>query len=70
MKKVKFATKVEAVVLKELRHFSKESGRPMADIVNEAITTHLENMRIRPAFRSAAARVLEKHAELLTRLAK
>ena len=70
MAKVKFATTVTDDVVRELRALARESKRAISDIVDEALAAHLRTVRVRPAFRSAVAIVLEQHAEALRRLAK
>lgn len=39
-------------------------------VVNEAVAEYLERSRVRPAFLSSMDRVLNKHADLMGRLAK
>jgi len=70
MPKVKFATKLEATVLKELRAHAKVSKVPIAEIVSQAVAEHLRMVQVRPAFRDAADQVMAEHSELLQRLAK
>lgn len=70
MAKIKFATTVNEDVARELRAHARESKRAISDIVDEALAAHLKTVRVRPAFRSTAAIVLERHAEALRRLAK
>ena len=70
MAKKKFATKVSAEVLKDLREYAEQSQLSISDVVDEALKKHLQNVHVRPAFRSAAAQVIESHSELLELLAK
>lgn len=70
MAKKKFATKVSDEVLRDLREYARESERSISDVVDEAIKSHLQMVRIRPAFRAAAGKVIDRHAEALKRLAK
>jgi elongation factor P--beta-lysine ligase len=70
MGKKEFATKISDEELRELRSYAKESKRAISDLVDEALLAHLRAVRIRPAFRSAAAQVLTEHPEALARLAK
>lgn len=70
MKAAKFATQMDAKVLKELREFAKESGRSISNLVSEAVAEYLNKSRMRPAFRSAMNEIVDEHAELLQRLAK
>ncbi|MCA9531742.1 MAG: hypothetical protein KC543_16570 [Myxococcales bacterium] len=67
---VKFSSKMDAEVLDELRAFAAQNDRTLASVLNEAATEYLQRVGVRPAFRRAAARVLDEHAELLARLAK
>ncbi len=70
MGKKKFATKLDSQVLDDLRSYAAESTRAISDIVNEAVEQHLRVVRVRPLFRNAAKTVLDKHEQLLKRLAK
>lgn len=70
MATVKFATQVDAAVLRELRATAKATGQSISRLVEDALVEHLRRVRVRPAFRRAADEVLEEHAELLARLAK
>ena len=69
-KKVKFSSKLDSQLLKELRSFAKETKRPIADLLTEAVEQHLNTIRVRPIFRNAANEVIEEHSELLERLAR
>jgi hypothetical protein len=53
-----------------LRSFAAETDRSISKIVTEAVSEYLAKYRVRPAFRSAMADVLDENAELLERLAK
>lgn len=70
MTKRKFATKISVEALNELRSYARESQRTIADVVDEALKSHLRMVRIRPVFRTAAERVIDQHAEALKQLAK
>lgn len=70
MSKVKFASLVEAKVLRDLRAYSAQSDRSISSLVSEALAEYLAKVRVRPAFRSAMDEVIGEHAELLDRLAK
>jgi predicted transcriptional regulator len=70
VKAVKFATQIDQRVARELRSFAAETDRSISKIVTEAIAEYLAKYRVRPAFRSALADVLDENAELLERLAK
>ena len=70
MKVVKFATQIDQRVARELRSFAAETDRSISRIVTEAVAEYLAKYRVRPAFRSAMADVLDENAELLERLAK
>jgi predicted transcriptional regulator len=70
VKAVKFATLIDQRVARELRSFAAETDRSISKIVTEAIAEYLAKYRVRPAFRSALADVLDENAELLERLAK
>ena len=70
MAKIKFSTTVNEDVARKLRAHAREPKPAISDIVDEALAAHLETVRIRPAFRIAAAMVLKHHAEALRRLAK
>jgi hypothetical protein len=67
---VKFSSKMDAKKLRELRAVAKESGRTLSSVLEEAAAQYLEHARVRPAFRKAAMRVLDRNAELLARLAR
>lgn len=66
----KFSSQMDEQVLAELRDYARESNQPISAILTEAVSAHLRNARLRPAFREAARQVLEENAELLLRLAK
>lgn len=67
---VKFSSKIDPRVLKELRVYAKESGRSISVLVTEAVAEHLRRVRIRPAFHRALDQVISEHDELLKRLAR
>lgn len=70
MKAVKFATQLDAKVIKDLREFAAQADRSISGVVSEAVAEYLQRRRLRPAFRSAMDEVLADHDELLGRLAK
>jgi len=70
MKQAKFSTLVDDTVLAELKQYSQESGKSISWLVNEAMAEYLERSRVRPAFLASMNRVLDKHADLMHRLAK
>ena len=70
MKQTKFSTLVDEDILRELKLHAAESGKSISWLVSEAVAEYLERTRTRPAFVSAMGEVLERHADLLTRLAK
>lgn len=70
MKQSKFSTLVNEAVLAELKQYSEDSGKSISWVVNEAVAEYLERSRVRPAFLSSMDRVLDKHADLMRRLAK
>lgn len=70
MKQEKFSTLVDDAVLAELKQYSQESGKSISWLVNEAVAEYLERSRVRPAFLESMNRVLDKHADLMRRLAK
>lgn len=69
-KKLKFSSKMDATLLEELREFAQESKRPIADVISDAVAQHLNTVRVRPIFKSAADEVIAKNADLLKRLAR
>jgi hypothetical protein len=70
MKTVKFATQIDEKVAADLRSFTEQTDRSISSTVNEALVEYLARHRVRPAFRESMSRVLDKHGELLARLAK
>jgi predicted transcriptional regulator len=70
MTSVKFATQLDAKVMRELRRYAAESDRTISRIVTEAVAEYLQRRRVRPAFREAMDEVLTENAALLQRLAK
>ncbi|MCC7403310.1 MAG: hypothetical protein IT288_02840 [Bdellovibrionales bacterium] len=70
MKVKKFATQIDERVLKDLNNYAKEADRSISSVVSEAVAEYLQKARLRPAFRSAMAEVINDHEELLARLAK
>lgn len=67
---VKFSSQMDRQVLAELRDYARQSNRRIADILTEAVTAHLQQMRVRPAFRDAAETIVSENQELLSRLAR
>ncbi|MBW8886260.1 MAG: ribbon-helix-helix protein, CopG family [Fibrobacteres bacterium] len=70
MKQEKFSTLVDDAVLAELKQYSQESGKSISWLVNEAVAEYLQRSRLRPAFLESMNRVLDKHSDLMQRLAK
>ena len=68
--RVKFASQMEARLLRELRTYARESDRTLSGVIGEAVEQYLDRARLRPAFREASEEVLADHAELLRRLAE
>jgi predicted transcriptional regulator len=66
----KFSSKMDPKVLAGARRLADEADRTLASVLNEAVAEYLERVRVRPAFRKATERVLDRNAELLARLAK
>ncbi len=70
MKQTKFSTLVDEKTLLELKQHSTESGKSISWLVSEAIAEYLGRTRTRPTFVSALGEVLDRHSDLLQRLAK
>jgi hypothetical protein len=70
MKLVKFSTQVDEKVLRDLRAVAAETDKSISTLVTEALSAHLQRVRVRPAFQRAMDEVLGEHAEVLGRLAK
>ena len=66
----KFASQLDADLLKSLREHADASGRSISSLLDDAVREYLERARVRPAFRSAMDEVLQEHDELLERLAR
>jgi len=66
----KFSSQLDAQVLAELREYARASNQRISDILTEAVSAHLQRVRLRPAFRDAADSVIRDNRELLKRLAK
>ncbi|MEY4580591.1 MAG: hypothetical protein RL701_5294, partial [Pseudomonadota bacterium] len=66
----KFASQMDRELLQSLRQHAEASGRSISTLLDEAVREYLERVHVRPAFRSAMDEVLEKHDELLERLAR
>jgi len=69
-KQVKFASQIDARVLRELRQFAKENDRTLSGVLTRAVDEFLQRAHVRPVFRSAVDEVMDEHEELLRRLAK
>lgn len=69
-KAVKFSSKIEEAVLKELRVYASESQRNVSGVLTDAVREYLQRVCVRPVFKSAADEVLRENEELLRRLAK
>ena len=67
---VKFSSKMDAEVLDSLRALARENGRTLASVLTEAGKHYLQVVRVRPAFRDSAETVIDRHSELLERLAR
>ena len=70
MKLKKFATQIDEATLKDLRAYSRSTGRSISAVVTEAVGEYLKKSSVRPAFRNAMDEILEDHTELLNKLAK
>ena len=70
MPSVKFSSKMDSKVLKNLRAHAEREGRTVSAVLTAAAEEYLERAAVRPAFRKAAREVLDEHAELLERLAR
>jgi len=70
MSQSKFSTLVDEKILQELKHHADESGKSISWLVNEAVAEYLNRARTRPAFVASMNEVLDRHADLLQRLAK
>lgn len=70
MKRVKFATQLDAKVARDLRAFAAQADRSISGLVNDAVSEYLQRYRVRPVFRAALDEVVAEHDELLQRLAK
>ncbi|RMF24643.1 MAG: Arc family DNA-binding protein [Deltaproteobacteria bacterium] len=68
-RRVKFASQLEARLLRELKRYAEETDRTISSVLGEAVEQYLSRARLRPAFREATDEVLVEHAELLRRLA-
>ena len=68
--RVKFASQMDATLLREIKKYAKESDRTLSGVINEAVGQYLDRARVRPVFRNATEEVLVEHADLLRRLAK
>lgn len=66
----KFASQLDADLLRSLREHAESSGRSISALLDDAVREYLERVRVRPAFRSAMDEVLADHDELLERLAR
>lgn len=66
----KFSSKMDQEVLDALREYARGQNRTLSGVLTDAARLYLDQVRVRPAFRDAAAEVLADHDELLSRLAK
>ena len=66
----KFASQLDADLLRALREHAESSGRSISALLDDAVREYLERARVRPAFRAAVDEVLADHDELLERLAR
>jgi glutamate-1-semialdehyde aminotransferase len=66
----KFSSQLDRDVLAELREYARESNQRISSVLTEAVSSHLQRVRVRPAFRRAMDEILEENSELLSRLAK
>lgn len=67
---VKFSSKLRPETLEQARQHAADAGRTLASVLDEAVAEYLARKRVRPAFREAAEQVMNRHAELLERLAR
>ena len=70
MAKVKFSSKMESSLLKELRAHAKDAKVNIADVLSDAVSQHLQVVRVRSVFRKAVEETISENAELYSRLAK
>ena len=70
MASVKFSSKMDSEVLRDLKAHAEQEGRTLSSVLSIAVAEYLERAALRPAFREAAAEVIDDHAELLERLAR
>lgn len=66
----KFSSQLDRDVLAELREYARESNQRISSVLTEAVSSHLQRVRVRPVFRRAMDEILEENSELLSRLAK
>lgn len=69
MANVKFSSKIDEKVLEDLRSYAASSNRNISDVLTEAVSEHLNRVRVRPAFRRATLSVLDRNGALLRKLA-
>ena len=67
---VKFSSKMDGKVLRDLRAHAEREGRTLSAVLTTAVEEYLERATVRPAFRTAAREVLDEHSELHARLAR
>ena len=65
---VKFSSKLSEEALAQLRELAKETRRPLAWVLDEAVRDYVGRARLRPAVLDAADAALDEHATLLGRL--
>lgn len=66
----KFSSVMSKKLLRELRTHAAESKKAISTLLDEAVSEYLNRVRVRSIFMSSADSVLDRHSELLKRLAK
>ena len=66
----KFSSQMSKETLSKLRAYSESSKKKISDILTDAVENHLQQVELRPAFKSAVDKVIEQNKELLKSLAK
>jgi len=69
----KFATQMDAELLRRLREYAKSEGRQIQSILEEAVTSFLTEKQgyvMRPDVKAAHDYVLERYRDLFVELAK
>lgn len=67
---VKFGSKIDADVLKQLRNYAKSEHKPISVVLTSAVREYLERVAVRPAFRRSSEKVMDTYMELFDRLSK